>query len=223
MEFIRREVTGNFIRHVTREFCLNSIINKIVGGLNSARLLISMFDRLHKPALSSSFLPFPSDIVIFSRLITFSYCLIEMGNNKRERRQRARLARAQMSAASPTEKAPTTPENEQPTSSNETPRPQMNQPLPKTLHVEPVITQYFPSDKLKDMLKIAKRHHSRGETATALKLYQELYPLAEKEQGLNDLFTLGIVGALTTLYCDMGDKAAAWEFLMSRGPDARCG
>lgn len=125
-----------------------------------------------------------------------------------------------MTPAPPPEQEP---ESGEPTCSKEPPRPQMNLPLPKTVEAEPVITQYFPSDRLKDMLKIAESHRSRGESAEALKLYQELYPLAEKEQGLNDLFTLGIVGSLTTLYCERGDQAAAWRFLMSRGPDARCG
>lgn len=186
------------------------------------RLLINKFHLLlimRSPPLFSLL----SSIIIFSLLRNFIIPLLEMGNNKRERRQRAQLARVQISSAPPLQQERPPLEIEQPTSGEKSLRPQMDLPLPKTLHVEPVITQYFPSDRLKDMLQKAESHRSHGDSATALKLYEELYPLALQEQGLNDLFTLRIVGSLTTLYCEKGGSDMAFAFLMSRGPNARCG
>lgn len=116
-----------------------------------------------------------------------------MGNNKRERRERARLARTEGSAPARQDAAP---------------------------HAQiPVGEAHFrirPDKQIDDMIEMARNCQCLGVLPSARKIYTDLLPLAERERGWDDPVTLEILASFIELLRVQGDVEEAARVMLAR-------
>lgn len=120
-----------------------------------------------------------------------------MGNNKRERRERARLARTGGSASPHQDAAP-------------------HPKIPVPPMGEEVNFRIRPEHQIDDMIEMARNCQRLGALPPARKIYADLLPLAERERGWDDPVTLEILASFIELLRVQGDTEEAAKVMLAR-------